>query len=119
LKEIYRNWIGLHVSEKLRWGENRGADSGVLAALCVITFLRPASMYFLVLGISCVSRKHTREGVVREGVVEKDGVTVLGEIRMPSGSSSSASEGDSNNDFEESDEEEEAAETVESKEGEE
>jgi len=44
-----------------------------------------------------VSRKHTREGVVRQGVVEKDGVTVLGEISMPS--SSSVSEGDSRNDF--------------------
>jgi len=66
-----------------------------------------------------VSRKHTREGVAREGVVEKDGVTVLKEISTPSGSSSSASEGGSSNDFEESEEEEEAAETVESKEGEE
>jgi len=32
-----------------------------------------------------VSRKHTREGfkLVREGVVEKDAVTVLGEISDP------------------------------------
>ena len=79
-------------------------DSGVLAALCVTAYLRPASMYCLVLSILCVSRKHTREGVMREEVVEKDVVTVLGEISMPS--SSSASEGGSSNDFEESEEEE-------------
>ena len=48
----------------------------MLAALCVLTFLRPAGMYCLILSISCVARKHTREGVVREGVVEKDVVTV-------------------------------------------
>jgi len=60
-----------------------------------------------------------REGVVRERVVKKDVVTVLGQNSMPSGSSSSASEGGFNNDFEDSQEEEEAAETVESKGGEE
>jgi len=38
-----------------------------------------------------------REGPAMEGVVEKDDVTVLGEIRMPS--SSSASEAGSSNDF--------------------
>ena len=51
-----------------------------------------------------MSRKHTREGVVREEVVEKDVATVLGVISMPS--SSLASEGGSSNDFEESEEEE-------------
>ena len=88
----------------------------MLAALCVLTFVRHASMYCLVLSISCVSRKRRREGVVSKGVVEKDVVTVLGEISVPT--SSSASEGGSSNDFEES-EEEEAAETVESEGGEE
>jgi len=57
-----------------------------------------------------------REGVVREGVVEKDVVIVLEEISMPS--SSSASEGGSSTDFEESGEEDEA-ETAESEGGEE
>ena len=50
---------------------------------------------------------------MREGVVEKDGVTVLGEISMLS--SSWDSEGGSSNDL--SEEEEEAVETVESEEG--
>ena len=50
-------------------------------------------------------QEDTREGVVREGVVEKYAVTVLGEISMPC--SSSASEGCSRNDLEESKEEEE------------
>jgi len=48
----------------------------VVAALCVVTFLRHAGMYCLILSVSCVSRKYTREGLVREGVVEKDIVTV-------------------------------------------
>ena len=43
--------------------------------------------------------------MVREGVVETDVVTVLGEISMPS--SSSASEGGSTNDFEEYEDSEE------------
>jgi len=60
----------------------------VLSALCVITFLRPASMYSLVLSISG---------------------------NMPF--SSLASEEGSSNDFAESEEEEEAAETVESEGG--
>jgi len=61
-----------------------------------------------------------REGVVREGVVEKD-CHSLREMNKPvrSDISSSASEGGFSNDFEDSEEEEEAAETVESKEGEE
>ena len=65
---------------------------------------------------TCVSRKRRREGLVSKGVVEKDVVTVLGEISVPT--SLSASEGGSSKDFEES-EEEEAAETVESEGGEE
>ena len=82
-----------------------------------LTFLRPASIYCIVLSISCVRSKHTSEGVVREGMVRKDVLIVLKEIGMPS--SSSASEGGCSNDFEEYEEEEEAAETVESEEGEE
>ena len=87
----------------------------MLAVLAVFTFVTHASMYCLVLSISCVSRKHTRERVVREGVAEKEVVTVLREISMPS--SSLALKGDSSNDFEESEEEEEAAETAVESEG--
>ena len=49
--------------------------------------------------------------MVREGVVEKDVITVLGEISMSS--SSMASKGGFNNDWDLSEQEEEAAEIVE------
>ena len=68
------------------------------------------------MSILCVSRKHTREGVVRKGMVEKDVVTVLAGISMPS--SSSAWEGGSSDDFAESATSEEEAETVQSEGGE-
>jgi len=67
--------------------------------------------------MNVLSRRDGVIGVVREGVVKTDVVTVLGKTSMPS--SSSASEGGSSNDFEESEEEEEAAETVETEGGEE